>query len=45
MRSELEVAALVLDDAMLLEGMVKDPAAIGRRLAALLETASAAALE
>lgn len=38
------IARLLLDDALLLEGTVKDPAAIGRRLQALLEQASAAAL-
>jgi len=38
------LARLLLDDALLLEGTVKDPAAIGRRLQALLEQSSAAAL-
>ncbi|TNE85723.1 MAG: molecular chaperone HtpG [Deltaproteobacteria bacterium] len=38
------IARLLLDDAMLLEGTVKDPAAIGRRLQALLQSASEAAL-
>ena len=39
-----ELARLLLDDALLLEGTVKDPAAIGRRLQALLQKASESAL-
>ncbi len=39
------IARLLLDDALLLEGTVRDPAAIGRRLQALLARASAAALK
>ncbi len=38
------LARLLLDDALLLEGTVKDPAAIGRRLQALLERSAEAAL-
>ncbi|MCO4743214.1 MAG: molecular chaperone HtpG [Proteobacteria bacterium] len=38
------LARLLLDDALLLEGTVRDPAAIGRRLQALLEQASASAI-
>ena len=38
------LARLLLDDALLLEGTVKDPAAIGRRLQALLQKASESAL-
>ncbi|MEZ4322709.1 MAG: molecular chaperone HtpG [Myxococcota bacterium] len=39
-----ELARLLLDDAMLLEGTVKDPTAMGRRLQQLLVKASEAAL-
>ncbi len=39
-----ELAQLLLDDAMLLEGTVKDPAAMGRRLQALLVKASERAI-
>lgn len=43
--SEAEpLARLLLDEALLLEGTVKDPAAIGRRLQGLLERASQLAL-
>jgi HSP90 family molecular chaperone len=36
---------VLLDDALLLEGTVKEPAAMGRRLQDLLMRASAAALK
>jgi molecular chaperone HtpG len=39
------IARLLLDDAMLLEGSVKDASAIGRRLQGLLERAASAAVE
>ncbi len=38
------IARLLYDEALLLEGSVKDPAAIGRRLQELLQSASASAL-
>lgn len=38
------IARLLLDDALLLEGIVKDPAAIGRRLRDMLQRSAEAAL-
>ena len=39
------LARLLLDDALLLEGTVKEPISVGRRLQALLQQAAASALE